>query len=460
MLGQGSGNRLKEMEIQIVSALEQAAPDDGFLALWLADLLDQTRLGRSKRKEVACKLGSLASSFDVAGDLHRSRQYFAAAAKWHEYAGDEVNAASMIAGLAEGWVKEAMARTAGASPSHMVAATFLQNAIHAYRRIPSRRRPDNRVDERLATLHRMMLDAGEKSLSEMGVIQSPPIDVTELVNNARKAVAGKPLKEALIAFADIYHGVRYQKLRASAMELLGEHPLQALFPATVLSRDGRVIARQPGISLAGTGSPDDGAAIWANTVKDYGIQLGIVVQGVIWPALETLTLEHRLREVELIAVASQSPVVPPGREHFVGKALFAGFERDFVTSIHLLVPQVEHMVRWHLKSRLIKTTSLDANGIENEVGLSALLEKSEVCEIFGEDLMFELKAVFADPFGPNLRNEVAHGLLEHDQAQSIYSIYAWWWYFRLVFKRFVIEVGKKQQAPATGPKPEDTEKKE
>jgi len=139
-------------------------------------------------------------------------------------------------------------------------------------------------------------------------------------------------------------------------------------------------------------------------------------------------------------VSARSPVVPHGREGIVGKGLFAGFEKDFVTATHLLVPQVEHVVRWHLKARNVKTTVLDANGIENEVGLSSLLDLSEVEEIFGKDLTFELKALFADPFGPNLRNEVAHGLLEYDAAQSVYAIYAWWFFFRLVFKTFQNQV--------------------
>ena len=95
------------------------------------------------------------------------------------------------------------------------------------------------------------------------------------------------------------------------------------------------------------------------------------------------------------------------------------------------------MVRWHLKARNVRTTILDANGIENEVGLSSLLDLSEVNDIFGKDLAFELKALFADPFGPNLRNEVAHGLLEYDAAQSVYAIYAWWFFFRLVFKTYL-----------------------
>jgi hypothetical protein len=64
------------------------------------------------------------------------------------------------------------------------------------------------------------------------------------------------------------------------------------------------------------------------------------------------------------------------------------------------------MIRFHLKQHGAKTTNLDKNGIENEKGLSTLMELPEIETIFRKDLSFEIKALFCDPFGPNLRNEL------------------------------------------------------
>jgi hypothetical protein len=166
------------------------------------------------------------------------------------------------------------------------------------------------------------------------------------------------------------------------------------------------------------------------------MELGIVVQGDICPALEVVRLEHRIRERDFVALAKQSPLVPAGREQLVGKALYAGFDNDFVTALHILVPQLEHLIRCHLKQADVQTTNLDQGGIENENGLSTLMENDAVKPIFGEDMAFEIEALFCDPFGPNLRNELAHGLIGVDQAQSTYSIYAWWLMLKIVFNTF------------------------
>jgi hypothetical protein len=433
MLRGGAGDRVAEIEATILKVFEAATKQDGFLGLWLADLLESNGLGRTQRGAIAQKLETLASECDADGDLHRARDYFSAAAKWFKLAGDEAKAAIMTAQEAECCVKEAVAHLSCSNPSHMVAATCYENAIQIYRTIPGAERRSQRVDERLAELRVHLSESGEKSLAEMSLVSSPGVDISKLVENARKAVSGKTPIEALKAFCNLFHGVDAKQARASALEQLQKHPLQALLPATILSQDGRVIAKRPGSSLSDTSSEGDEVTIRAEMIRDHGILIRIVVQGDIWPALEILWLEHRLHENDFVGLASQSPIVPKDRIRLFGKALFAGYDRDFVTALHLLVPQIEHLVRHHLKQAGVKTTSLDLNGIENEIGLTGLIAIPEAEKIFGANLSFEIRALFCDAFGPNLRNELAHGLLDDEACQSIYSIYAWWFGLRLIF---------------------------
>jgi hypothetical protein len=436
MLKGGAGDRVAEIEATILKVFEAATKQDGSQGLWLADLLDSNGLGRTQRGAIAQKLETLAGEFDADGDLHRSREYFSAAARWFKLAGDEEKAASMTVYEAESWVKEVVVRASSTNPSHMAAATFYENAIQIYRTIPGTERTPHRVDDRLAELRAHLSESGEKTLAEMGLVSSPCIDISKLVENARKAVSGKTPIEALQAFCNLHHGVDVKQARETALERLRNHPLQALLPATVMSRDGRVIAKRPGLSLSGASSEGDEVTIRAEMIRDHGILIGIVVQGDIWPALEILWLEHRLHEADFVGLVSQSPIVPRDRVRLFGKALFAGYDRDFVTALHLLVPQIEHLVRHPLKQAGVKTTSLDLNGIENEIGLTGLMALPEAEKIFGANLSFEIRALFCDAFGPNLRNELAHGLLDDEACQSIFSVYAWWFGLRLIFNTF------------------------
>jgi hypothetical protein len=432
MLKTGAGDRLAQMEAKIVAAFAASTRDDGFLALWLADLLKSNGLGRGSRPDIAAKLEALAREFKGAGDLHRAREYFSAAADWYGSIPDQVKVAEMTVAVAEGWVDEAIARSSSDNPSHMAAASFYEKAIQTYRTIPRAERAAHRVDERIEELRAHLNDAGVRSLEEMAVIESPGVDITAIVENARNAVTGKPLHEALLAFANLHRGAKVDELRKHAIKRIRRFPLQSIFGATILSRDGRVIAKRPPMSMGSELTEEDEIAIRSEMIRDYGILVGIVVQGDIWPALEVLLLEHRMREADFVELARHSPIVPKDRAGLFGKALFAGYERDFITSLHLLIPQIEHMVRAHLKQAGATTTTIDKNGIQNENGLSTLMELPEAGEVFGEDLAFELRSLFCDAFGPNLRNELAHGLMDEDGCHSPFAIYAWWLSLRLV----------------------------
>lgn len=436
MLKGGAGDRVGAIEASILTVFESTTKKDGYLGIWLADLLESNGLGRTQQGAIAQRLETLAGEFDADGDLHRSRDYFGAAARWFRLASDEAKAASMKVSEAEGWVKEAVARVSSTNPSHMVAATFYEKAIQIYRTIPRAERSAHRIDARLSELRAHLSESGEKAIAEMSRVSTPGVDISNLVENARKAVSGKTLVEALKAFCNLHRGVDVKRERESALERLRKHPMQAYFPATVMSWDGRVIAKRPGLSHNGALSEDDEITIRAQMVRDHVLLISIIVHGDIWPALEILWLEHRLREADFVALVSQSPIVPNDRVRLFGKALFAGYDRDFVTAVHLLVPLIEHLVRYHLKQAGAKTTSLDLNGIETEIGLTSLMDLPEVEAIFGDSLSFEIRALFCDPFGPNLRNELAHGLLDDEACQSIHSVYAWWFGLRLIFNTF------------------------
>ena len=164
----------------------------------------------------------------------------------------------------------------------------------------------------------------------------------------------------------------------------------------------------------------------------HGIGRQVAVSARILPALDLLNTEHPITEADFIDLVFRSPIVPRDRVVLWGKALFQGFNQDFMTSIHFLTPQIENMVRVLLNSVGVDTTYRDENGLRTEKGLSALIEYSEAKDVLGESLTYEIKAVFCDQVGPNLRNNVAHGLLNDQECNSYDSVYAWWLALKVV----------------------------
>ena len=74
----------------------------------------------------------------------------------------------------------------------------------------------------------------------------------------------------------------------------------------------------------------------------------------------------------------------------------------------------------------------------------------EADKVFGENLAFEFRALLCDSHGPNLRNTIAHGLLDDDVGQSVYVVYAWWLALKLVFNSFWVANRKNKQGETGG----------
>jgi len=93
-------------------------------------------------------------------------------------------------------------------------------------------------------------------------------------------------------------------------------------------------------------------------------------------------MEHRVTKEFLEAMCHHSPMVSQDRKHLLGYALWLGFEHDFGNAIHLLCPQIEHIVRIQLKEAGAHTSNIDREGIENENGLSTLMDLPEAIHVF------------------------------------------------------------------------------
>jgi len=445
-LGSIAQDHLLDMEKEVLKKLTNSTVDDRYIPLKLARLLRMMKLGRLKKEAIAAKLEELANAFEKQGDFLTAADFFQESFEWFKLCDSTQKTWKTIVSCAEMFVNEAHKATAIPEGGYFIAARHLETAIQKLRSIPRHERGSLFVDERIEELRHEMHNAQLKSAQELQTIKSPPIDLSELVDSAKERVVGKSLSDAIYNFCNICD-FNFERLASSSRKDL-ELYLHTIIPADYISTDGRVVAKRPGRKV---GEPIDDQEterdLQAQMVQRYLFYVTIWVCGSILPALQVLQLEHPLQIGHFMNICVRSPVVSVGREGLFAKGLYAGYIGDYVTSLHILSPQIEHTLRTFLKESGAKTTVIDSVGIETECGLSTLVDLPETKEILGAKYTFELKSLFCDEFGPNLRNEIAHGLLEENGFYSTESIYAWWWILSLVVKGFFMqaELEKKRE---------------
>lgn len=404
---------------------------EGFAPLQAANLLAKHGLATDRALIIGKRLELLAAS----AEDERKRAYLEGARHWIALGGDSNHAAQIALSEVRSFMDQAEALAATGSANAMRSGHLYEQALQRARQIPRTQRALLGITNLPHTISRRIREFGSLSLTTMQVFESDPIDLSSVVQVVRDRIRNKSVEEALRAYAGLSGWLSIDREIKEAETLLEEHPLQALFTNIHYSADGRVIYRSGGQG----GSPIYGVepAVWDNVVRKYQWHISLTVQGALWPGWVQLTNEHHLSVGDFGIIVGQSGIVPANRTGQFARALYYGFIGDFSTAMQLLAPQMEALVRYHLTNAGESTSTIDpTDHVETEVGLSALMQREAANHIFTRDLAFEIRALFCGPTGPNIRNDVAHGLVSDESALGITSIYTWWFALRLTFVMF------------------------
>jgi lysyl-tRNA synthetase class 1 len=87
----------------------------------------------------------------------------------------------------------------------------------------------------------------------------------------------------------------------------------------------------------------------------------------------------------------------------------AWYDQDFVKAAHVLVPQIEVGLR-AIVSQIGKPVTKPhptIQGVSVAIGMGDMLYTKDVRDALGDDLTIHFLALYADPRGFNLRNDLA-----------------------------------------------------
>ena len=370
----------------------------------------------------------LATRAEEQNDYHRARTYWDLQIRWCRRGDDADGERRAKLAAAATFEKEAARVLERPGPQHLLAAMFLQQAVVALRRAGADK-------ERVAEVHRRLLDHQEKSMEEMkGRGISHSMDVTDFADAAVKEVTGKPLDEALLTLVlNLASPPKLETLRQRVVESIRNFPLQNIFATSLMSPTGKTTARRRAPDFRDPAGDDE--AVRVKMFDEAKHHHGLLAMGIIEPARDVILREHPARVADFVALANYSRFVPPGRELIYARGLYAGLVGDFLSAAHLLVPQVENSLRMLLQQRGVIASNINDDGVQEELDINTLLCSKEhydaLVAALGEDTVFDLRGLLIERSGSNLRNLLAHGLLSQGQFYSAEVCYFWWVTLRL-----------------------------
>ncbi len=225
----------------------------------------------------------------------------------------------------------------------------------------------------------------------------------EDLDKVADAILKRPVGEQCARIA-VYFQPSLSTLEGQVLELSERFPLQSLFPTMLFDDGGRPVATIGGIT-------ED---LKGRVVLQMGRNI----------ALESPFLRHVLdrfwNEVDLVAllqVFGECPLFDETHLTVIRLGLLAHRQGDWITSLHLLVPQIEH----GLRTLVAGTDTIYRPGRHGGLflkNIDELLRESAVERVLGPDFVAYAKVLLTDQRGLNVRHEIAHGMIGADQMTS------------------------------------------
>ncbi|MCD4806429.1 MAG: DUF4209 domain-containing protein [Methanococcoides sp.] len=399
--------------------------DPKFLSVELLNLLRERKHGDIDTYiSISEKVAIFAESEH---EWRKARLAWYTKANWHRLAKDAVEERNAKLKAVEMYVKNADDDMKKTPPDYANAVGRIEDAIQELRQVGS---ASSRIDE----LHALLLEYQKGLPSQMAQIKSEFSIPEEQNRAAREFVQGKTKLEAICSLASITTSPAKSKLE-DAGETDSGNLISQIIGKTIVNSEGKTTGKSG--SIVSDNGMEKEKAIKANMFKKARFYHLPLVLGILEPARIQINEEHdTIQPEDLLSIVSDNPFVPEGRENIYALGLYFGLKGDFLTSIHLLIPQLENSIRFVLRNNGIITSGIDHYGIQNEYDINTTLVMPELMSIIPEDIVFDLRGLLIEgkSGGSNLRNAMAHGLIDYDKYISSTEVkYVWWLILNLCY---------------------------
>ncbi len=194
-------------------------------------------------------------------------------------------------------------------------------------------------------------------------------------------------------------------------EIMEKFPLQSLANRIIID-DGKKVAQ--------TFNKDDGFNL--SLSQTYLIHLQFYLEIFIVKLFDRMISEKEIGAEDIIFKLESWSLLSKKNLPYIRHGIESFFRKDYVSSIHVLVPQFESTLRRMFAAAGYPTTSIKKGTVQHEETFNAFLEREDIKISLGTSVHKLIQMVMVEQTGLNLRNEVAHGLLPFSKCNRSLNI--------------------------------------
>lgn len=140
-------------------------------------------------------------------------------------------------------------------------------------------------------------------------------------------------------------------------------------------------------------------------------------------SIEKLNRDFQFECRDLMFLVENNPIIPEGREEIFCQALYMGLRAEIYTALHILAPQTENLFRHIAKSVGGLVITFEDDNTSKSKTLTSVFDIPELVDCYDPDHLFLFQGLMNERSGANIRNEIAHGIMDPGKGNSGIGIY-------------------------------------
>lgn len=225
-------------------------------------------------------------------------------------------------------------------------------------------------------------------------IEIPRDEIEKFINS----LIGGDFKTTIQRIA-IYYIPKKEEVTRQLKDLSQKSPISFLFTRKIIDEGGREIA------AVGSLEEDIDGHIVSQISQNIRLE-SIFLRETISKFINKFSINT----VDIVNYLYKSPIFDERKKRFFEIGIEAYLNSQFLIALHILIPQIEAVVRKLAETIELSILKPSRSGGFNYRTLDELLRDEYIIKVFGEDLSLYLRVLFTDSRGWNLRNDVCHGI--------------------------------------------------
>lgn len=166
---------------------------------------------------------------------------------------------------------------------------------------------------------------------------------------------------------------------------------------------------------------DDDDTYKANVNRNYMWEIQLKGNVILKPLIEKL-MAKGLNATHIMDKFKSWGYLDEESESFIRVGVERFFEQDYVSSMHILVPQLEAVVRNFFGKVGFATTVIRKGTVQYEQTFNEFLERQDIKQAIPKNIHKYISILLVEQTGYNFRNKIAHGLIGPTECNRLNNI--------------------------------------